>query len=140
MPKLLRERWQGAAETGSSRLLPIDQGCSLIRSEPSMQDVLYFVVSYGGDFGDPRVDQVRIAVQRRVLAESVGARVDTCQLVQPVPLELRLGSPQLLLGRPIGEQLINDLHHFLLEVLGAHAIASPGIAEAERVATDEAHR
>src|SRR5215212_11195089 len=59
--------------------------------------------------------------------------------MQPVPLELRLCPPQLLIGRPVTEQLVDQVRHLLLKLLWAHPVAGAGIAEAERVAADQAH-
>ena len=78
------------------------------------------------DVGNPRVDQVRIAVQRRVLAQGISARVDTRQLVQPMALELGFGAPQFVFSRPVGDQLVDQLYGFLLELFGADAVSSAG--------------
>ena len=94
----------------------------------------------GGDLGNPGVDQGWIAVQRRVLTQRISARVDARQLMQPMALELGFGSSQLVLGWSVGDQLIDQLDDFLLKLLGADAVSSPRIAEAERVATNQAHR
>ena len=61
----------------------------------------------------------RIAVQGRILAERIGARVDAGQLMEPVSLELGFCSSQLLLGWPVGEQLVDQISHLLLELLPA---------------------
>src|SRR5215216_7008083 len=55
-------------------------------------------------------------------------------------LELCLGSSQLVLGRSVVDQLIDQLDDFLLKLLGVDAVPSARIAEAERVATDQPHR
>ena len=99
---------------------PADRSALLAGRDAAIPDsIANLVVSDSGDLGDPRVDQVRIAVQRRILAERIGARVDAGQLMQPVPLELGFCSPQLLLGRPIGEQLIDQLQPFPARALPA---------------------
>src|SRR5687767_15792292 len=59
--------------------------------------------------------------------------------MQPMPLELRFGSPQLILGWRVADQLIDQLDDLLLQLLRGDAVSSPRIAEAERVATNQTH-
>src|SRR4029453_1818971 len=55
-------------------------------------------------------------------------------------LELSFGTPQLVLSWPVADQLVDQLHGFLLQLLGTDAVSRTGIAEAERIAADQVHR
>ena len=85
-----------------------------------------------------RLTRLGVAVQGGELAERVGPGVDPGELVQPVPLELGLGPPQLGLGRSRRRRAARPPPADL-ELLEGHPVAGPGVGVAQRGAADQSH-
>src|SRR5215208_4786317 len=99
-------RSAGAAER-SRLVLPVDKRAPPIWTEPGSRGCRDVVHPDGVYIGQPGVDQVWIAEQRRVFAECIRSRVDGGQLVQPLALVLSLSPSQFDFRRAIAKERVD---------------------------------
>ena len=119
--------------------LAVDQGRAVRGREARLQRDGDLRGVDGVDLVEPDVHQLGVVVEGGELAERVGPGVDPGELVQPVPLELGLGPPQLGLGDPVGDDALDLLQHDVVDPFDGHAVAGPGVGVAHRGAADQPH-